>query len=153
MKKLALTIAALALTTSAAPSLAQQNNQAGTLTCKFGGNVGWLIGSVQRMSCTFLKSDGRHESYVATFSRLGLDVGVTAGGHMAWTVIAPSTGLAPHALAGKYAGASGDVAVGLGGGANLLIGGSKRTIALQPLSIEGEVGVNLALGAAKFRLR
>jgi len=152
MKKLGPIVVALALAISAAPSHAQQNTL-GTLTCKFGGNVGWLIGSVQRMSCTLLKIDGSRESYIATFSRLGLDIGVTGGGRMAWTVIAPTTGLAPHALAGKYVGASGDIALGLGVGANALVGGSKRTIALQPLSVEGEVGVNVALGAAKFRLR
>ena len=153
MKTLGKVVLAFAITISAAPSFAQQNNQVGTLNCQYGANIGLIVGSVQRMNCTFLKSDGTRESYTATFSRVGLDLGVTAGGRMAWTVLAPSTGLTQHALAGNYVGASGDIALGLGVGANALVGGSKRTIALQPLSVEGQVGVNVALGAAKFRLR
>jgi hypothetical protein len=84
---------------------------------------------------------------------LGLDLGVTAGGVMAWAVFAPSTSVPHNALAGKYVGASGDLSLGVGVGANALIGGSHKTIALQPLSVEGQVGINLALGVAGMTLR
>jgi hypothetical protein len=84
---------------------------------------------------------------------LGVDVRVKGGGVMTWAVIAPTTGLHPHALAGKYVGATGDVSLGLGAGAKVLVGGSHRTVTLQPLSVEGQVGVNLALGVAGLTLR
>lgn len=138
---------------SSSQALAQRTVQVGTLDCKMGPTVGLVVGSVQRMSCTFKTAAGGREYYSATFKRVGLDLGVSAGGRMVWGVYAPSTGLAPRALAGNYVGASGDIALGLGVGANALVGGSRRTIALQPVSVEGQVGINVALGAAGFRLR
>jgi hypothetical protein len=135
------------------PVMAQRNTQVGTLNCKMGPTVGLIVGSVQRMSCTFRRNNGAAEHYSATFKRLGLDLGVSAGGHLVWGVYAPSSGIAPRALAGHYVGASGDIALGLGVGANALVGGSNRTVALQPVSVEGQVGINIALGAAGLRLR
>ena len=146
--------AALSLST---PAFAQQSApKLGTLGCVMGPTVGLIVGSVQRMSCTYTAADGTRESYAATFRRLGLDIGVTAGGRLGWAVYArtaAATKLKPRALAGTYVGASGDIALGLGVGANALIGGSRRTIVLQPVSVEGSVGVGIALGAASFRLR
>jgi hypothetical protein len=107
------------------------------------------------MSCTFIARSGARESYSATFRRIGLDLGITAGGRLVWGVYARTTApnVKPRALAGTYVGASGDIAAGLGVGANAMIGGSRRTIVLQPISIVGQVGVGIALGAAGFRLR
>jgi hypothetical protein len=154
MKRSAFVCGALLLAlSSAAPAHAQRTVQVGTLNCKMGPTVGLVVGSVQRMSCTFNTNTGGREYYSATFKRIGLDLGISAGGRMAWAVFAPTQGIAPRALAGKYVGASGDIAVGLGVGANALVGGSRRTIALQPVSVEGQVGINVALGAAGLRLR
>jgi hypothetical protein len=139
--------------TCCSPAIAQRDTQVGTLNCQMGPTVGLVIGSVQRMSCTFRRNNGAAEHYSATFKRIGLDLGVSAGGRLVWGVYAPSSGLAPRALAGNYVGASGDIAVGLGVGANALVGGSNRTVALQPVSVEGQVGLNVALGAAGLRLR
>ena len=140
-----------------APSaFAQSAPELGRLNCVMGPTVGLIIGSVQRMACTFNAANGTRESYAATFKRLGLDVGITAGGRLGWTVYArtaAATKLQPRGLAGTYVGASGDIALGLGVGANALVGGSRRTIVLQPISLEGQVGVGIALGAASFRLR
>ena len=136
-----------------APSFAQNRTEVGTLTCRMGPTVGLIVGSVQRMSCVFRTRSGQSESYTATFRRLGLDLGVKAGGVLVWGVYARTNALPRRSLAGTYAGASGDISLGLGAGANVMVGGSNRTIALQPLSVEGQVGVNLALGAAAFRLR
>jgi hypothetical protein len=83
---------------------------------------------------------------------VGLDIGVTAGGILAWAVFMRTKRPARGALAGTYAGASGDIAIGVGAGANLLVGGSNNTVALQPLSVEGQVGLNLALGIAALTL-
>jgi hypothetical protein len=77
----------------------------------------------------------------------------TAGGLLAWAVFAPTQGFAPGALAGEYVGASGDIGLGVGVGANVLLGGSGRTFALQPLSLEGSVAVNVALGVSMLKLR
>ena len=83
---------------------------------------------------------------------IGLDIGITAGGALAWGVFAPTAGPMNGGLAGTYVGATGSIGVGVGVGANLLVGGSNRTIALQPLSVEGSVGFNLSLGAAGLTL-
>ncbi len=147
------TAATFLLAMSAAPTLAQTNSEAGVLRCQYGSNVGLIIGSTKQMSCVFTKANKTKESYTAQFTRIGLDVGVTAGGRLAWTVLTTNPkGLRPRALAGTYLGASADASLGLGGGGNALVGGSKDSITLQPLSVQAQAGVNLALGAANFRL-
>jgi hypothetical protein len=137
------------------PSFAQapQGQKIGVLTCRLAPSIGLLIGSQQRMACQFV-SDGPYpaESYAGVLGRLGLDIGITAGGVMAWGVFAPTTHPGPGALAGVYAGASGAIGVGLGAGANVLFGGSGKTISLQPLSLQGTVSLNLALGVAGLTL-
>ena len=84
---------------------------------------------------------------------VGIDIGISAGGVLAWAVFAPTTGVPFGALAGEYVGASGDIGLGLGVGANVLIGGSGRTIALQPVSLEGSVAINVAAGVSALKLR
>ncbi len=148
---LAAAIAVLAFPSTA--SFAQNSNQVGTLVCNYGENFGKIFGSRQSMSCVFHASNGDTEAYSATLQRVGLDIGITAAGRMAWTVFTKTKGLAPRALAGAYVGASGEASLGIGGGANVLIGGSKRTISLQPLSLDAQTGINLAVGAAKLTLR
>ena len=152
MRALALAVVASAFAALPVPSLAQNSSQIGTLVCDYGANVGKIIGSRQTMACVFHKRNGDTESYSATFGRLGLDIGVTGKGRMGWTVLASSSGTAPRALVGNYVGATGEASFGLGGGANVLVGGSKRTITLQPLSLDVQTGVNIAAGAAKLTL-
>ncbi len=136
------------------PAASAQQAQVGALTCKTSASLGLIVGSHQKMSCIFAPSSGNSpEHYTGTINRLGIDLGVKGGGVMAWAVLAPTNGLSPRALAGKYVGASGDASVGLGAGANVLIGGSHRSVALQPVSVTGNVGVNLALGIAGLTLR
>ena len=145
--------ASLAL--SAQPSIAQpaQRAEVGKLVCNLGPSVGLIVGSRQKMSCVFERKNGRAESYQGRIGRLGLDVGITAGGRLIWGVYTSTTGLAPRALVGDYVGASGEIALGVGVGANALIGGNNRSVMLQPLSLEGSVGVNMALGVARLILR
>ncbi len=139
----------------ASPALAQQSGgtKVGVLTCKTSASLGLIIGSHQRISCGFKPDNGPPENYEGHINRLGLDLGVKGGGIMTWAVLAPVNGYHPGALAGTYAGASGSASVGIGVGANALVGGSQKSIALQPLSVEGNVGVNLALGVAGLTLR
>ena len=126
---------------------------AGTLTCQMAPSIGLIIGSRQRMACRFVPNGPYPpEAYVGVMGTLGLDIGITAGGVLAWGVLAPTAGPMRGKLAGTYVGASGAVGVGVGVGANLLFGGSNRSIALQPLSVEGSVGVNLSLGVSSLTL-
>ena len=101
---------------------------------------------------SFPNGGGPPEAYVGVMGTIGLDVGITAGGVMAWGVLAPTAGPKRGALAGTYVGASGAIGVGVGVGANLLFGGTGRSIALQPLSVEGSVGINLSLGVSSLTL-
>ena len=127
--------------------------KAGALTCKLSPSIGFIIASHQTMTCQFTPNAPHPpEFYTGTMNTIGLDIGVTAGGALAWAVFAPTEGPPPGALAGVFVGASGDVGLGVGAGANVLVGGSARTISLQPLSVEGEVGVNLALGVSGLTL-
>jgi hypothetical protein len=137
------------------PLAAQQagGTKAGTLTCRTSASLGLIIGSHQKLACRFTPDgSGVPEDYAGHINRLGLDLGIRAGGIMAWAVIAPTNGVHRGALAGRYVGASGSVSVGVGANANLLVGGSHRSFALQPLSVEAQAGVNLALGVAGLTL-
>jgi len=145
----------LAATLSAffASSASAQQTKAGLLVCNTAVSIGLIVGSQQKLSCTFTPDNaGVPENYYGTISRIGIDLGISGGGVMSWAVLAPTNGYLRGALAGDYGGASGEVSVGLGVGANVLVGGSNRTISLQPLSVEGQIGLNLALGVAGLTL-
>ena len=151
---IALALMALAAV-SVSPAVAQAppTTTAGTLTCKMAPTIGLIIGSRQRMACRFVpEGNFPPEAYVGVLGTIGLDIGITAGGVLAWGVLAPTAGPMRGKLAGTYVGASGAVGVGVGVGANLLFGGSNRSIALQPLSVEGSVGLNLSLGVSSLTL-
>jgi hypothetical protein len=129
-----------------------QNVQVGALVCNLSGSIGLIIASQKAMVCDFRNSRGNVERYNGVITRFGLDIGVTTGGQMVWSVFAPSGVISRHALAGGYAGASGEATLGAGLGANVLVGGSNRSVALQPVSVQGQTGVNLALGVASLEL-
>ncbi|MFN3349967.1 DUF992 domain-containing protein [Pseudorhodoplanes sp.] len=146
--------AAVSLCVAATSAEAQGRVRAGGLACNLSPTVGLIIGSRQEIQCTFTPSGGgKVERYSGHIGRFGLDLGVTAGGRMLWGVFAATNRLPPRTLAGTYVGASGDASLGIGGGANVLVGGSNRTISLQPLSLQGQAGVNLAVGVARMTLR
>ena len=155
MTRTAIALAAAAVLAAAAlptPTLAQSNVKIGTLDCDISGGIGLVIGSKKEMSCSFLAAaGGRRETYLGSISKFGLDIGATTGGRMVWAVYAPSEGFR-GSLAGRYAGATAEATVGAGLGANVLVGGSHRTIALQPLSVQGQTGLNLAVGVAGLNL-
>jgi hypothetical protein len=139
---------------STIPALAQEGAKAGLLSCRMGPSVGLIVGSHQHINCRFTPDvGGAPEFYSGSITRIGLDVGFRAGGVMGWAVFAPTSALPHGALRGNYAGVSGDASFGLGAGGKLLVGGSHRTISLQPLALQGQVGVNLALGVAGLKLR
>jgi Protein of unknown function (DUF992) len=148
--------AAVALSVALAGSaLAQapQRAKAGTLTCDVSAGIGMIIGSQKQVQCLFTPAEpGPREVYVGTISKFGLDLGATTGGEMVWSVYAPTTRRVA-ALAGTYAGATAEATVGAGLGANVLVGGSDRTVALQPVAVQGQSGLNVAAGVTELELR
>jgi len=155
LKRFVMTVLVALAAAAVSPAGAQTppGTAVGTLTCNLAPSIGLILGSRQRMACRF-QPNGPFppESYVGVMGTIGLDVGITAGGVLAWGVFAPSVGPMSGRLAGTYVGASGAVGLGVGVGANLLFGGTGRSIALQPLSVQGSVGINLSLGVSSLTL-
>jgi hypothetical protein len=148
-----ITSAALVLAALTGSAQAQERIQAGSLTCDVSAGIGLIIGSQRNVSCTFTPSlPGPIEYYTGTISKLGVDIGVTGGGVMVWLVWSPTT-RPVGGLSGNYVGASAEASVVAGLGANALVGGSNRSVALQPLSVSGQVGLNIAAGVAGLDLR
>jgi hypothetical protein len=126
---------------------------AGTLTCKGGPNVGLVVGSTQKLDCSFTPSGkGRVREYKGTITKVGLDIGYKSGSVIVWTVLGSSEKVPSKILIGNYAGVSAEASVALGAGANALVGGSDKSIVLQPLSVQGQTGLNLAVGVAELSL-
>ena len=159
MLKTCSTLAALALIVMLAPPAGAQSpppwTQAGMLSCKVDPSIGFIIAGHQSMQCRFTPNAPNlpPQAYEGALNMIGLNIGITAGGVFGWAVFAPTVGIPAGALAGEYVGASGDIGIGLGVGANFLVGGSGRTYALQPVSLEGSVAVNVALGVSSLKLR
>jgi len=124
----------------------------GVLTCAVRGGPGFIFGSSKDLDCTF-KGPRRVEHYYGVIDKFGIDLGFTDKSKIVWTVFAPSADIGPGALSGKYGGLSAEATVGLGVGANALLGGSHESIALQPLSVSGQEGLNVAVGVASLHLR
>jgi hypothetical protein len=147
---LAVAAAAVAL---AAPASAEPKVKAGTLTCTGGAGVGLILGSKKSYDCKYVSASGAYsERYSASITKIGIDVGVTDKSIMVWTVLS-ATEVRKRGLAGNYAGATADASVGVGGGAKVLLGGSNNSIALQPVSVQGQTGLNLAIGVAELSIR
>jgi len=128
--------------------------QVGGLSCKVNPNIGFIIVGHQPMECLFTPNGPNPpETYEGAINTVGLAVGITAGGVLGWAVFAPTIGLPAGALAGEYVGVSGDIGIGVGAGANILVGGSARTVALQPLSLQGSIAANVVLGVSSLKLR
>jgi hypothetical protein len=148
--------AALAMLTASiagAGAQAPARVQVGVLECRGGASVGFIVGSVTNLGCV-LRVDGvPDDRYIATISKVGLDLGITQESALAWGVFAPVARLGPGDLSGSYAGAQGSATLGVGVGGNVLVGGSNNSIALQPLSVQGQVGVSVAAGLANLELR
>lgn len=139
---------------SSAPTTAQSATLvAGTLTCRGSGSVGLILGSRQRLNCVFDRASGAPRAhYSGVITRVGLDIGVKGRNVMVWTVLASTSNVPAGALAGQFGGVSANAALGVGVGANALVGGSRNSIVLQPLSVQAQTGVNIAAGVAGLRL-
>jgi hypothetical protein len=145
-------LAAAALAGSIASAQAVPAVRAGILECRGGQNVGFVVGSVASLECVFQSPGHRPEPYIATLHRLGLDLGVTAQTQFTWAVTAPTNRLGYGELAGTYGGVGANASVGIGGGGNFLVGGPSNAYALQPISVQGQTGLNVAAGIANIEL-
>ena len=125
----------------------------GILTCHESSGWGFIFGSTKNLRCHFSNGSGYVEHYEGTVEKFGVDIGYTSSAVIIWDVVAPNQGMAKGALAGGYAGAHASIAVWGGGGANVLVGGLDRSITLQPVSIEGETGLNVAAGISAISLK
>lgn len=151
---LAAAAAAAVLAASAVPAGAQGARvSAGTLSCSVEPGVSFGYGSSRQVNCVYHSADGATERYVGEIDRWGADIGYTGAATMTWTVVAGTAKLPPNTLVGNYAGVSGAVTAGIGGAGNVLAGGSNRSVSLQPVSIEGNTGLNLAVGVGVLTLR
>jgi len=146
----AIAAAGVAMTTG--PVAAQPRLEVGTLECSLSASVGLIVGSQRNVNCVFRGGpNGPVENYIGTLTRVGIDIGVTSGGVIIWTVFA-STNRYSGMLAGTYVGASAETSIAAVLGANVLVGGSNRTVALQPLSVQGQVGLDIAAGVGQLEL-
>jgi Protein of unknown function (DUF992) len=130
-----------------------QRVQVGILECRGGASIGFIVGSVTNLGCVLRVEGMPEDRYVATIRKVGVDVGITQESALAWGVYAPVARLGPGDLSGNYAGAQGSAAVGVGAGGNALVGGSNNSIALQPVSVQGQVGLSVAAGLESLELR
>jgi hypothetical protein len=152
MLRYAIGAAAMVAASALAQPAAAQQTRAGLLTCDLSAGIGLIVTSQKQVSCSFAPDSGvAREDYDGTITKYGLDLGVVGGGVMVWAVFT-RTVAGPGFLAGDYVGASGEASLGVGLGANVLIGGSNRTVTLQPVSVSGQIGVNFAVGVTELRL-
>jgi hypothetical protein len=143
--------AALAALAMVAGASAQSRVEVGVLTCNAEGSTGYIVGSTRDLRCRF-KRQGGDEFYRGSINKFGLDIGSTQKAQITWAVLAPSASLPRRSLAGSYAGVSAEATVGVGVGANALVGGSDKSIVLQPLSVQSQQGLNIAAGVASLTL-
>ena len=143
---------AMALVFAAPPAQAQSYIKAGVLTCTVNPGVGLIVMSTKTMSCTFSPNFRGPEFYSGRITKVGIDIGFTGATVIVWAVLSQTTGFPVGALAGTYGGVSAEATLGVGLGANVLIGGSNRAFALQPLSVQGQVGLDFAIGVTELQL-
>ena len=154
LNKLAFGLAALMLGLGTSTAQADTASvKAGVLTCHVASGWSFVFGSSRDLHCTYRPVSGDVEHYGGDVSKFGVDVGYSEDGVIVWTVFAPSSSVTKGALEGTYAGATAEAAFGAGGGANVLLGGSGNSIALEPVSIQGEAGLNVAAGIAAIKLQ
>ena len=147
----AIAAATLAMITSPADAQPRQL-QVGQLTCSLSASIGLILGSQKNVNCVFRGQPGEpEEAYTGTMTTIGVDIGVTTGGVIVWTVFADSSRYRGM-LAGTYAGATAEASVGAGVGANVLVGGSNHTVTLQPISLQGQLGFDIGAGIGALEL-
>ena len=145
-------ICSIACVVSITPVRAQSGVETGLLQCR-GVAANYVLTSVTDLNCVYRSASGRSEGYLARIQRFGLDIGINQSTVLLWGVFAPTARLGPGSLAGTYVGGSANLTIGVGLGANALVGGSNNTFALQPLSVQGQTGIGAGAGISAMELR
>jgi hypothetical protein len=140
-------MAATGLCAPPARALENATVRAGYLTCHVASGWGFIFGSSRDLKCAYARDKNYTEYYTGSVTKFGADIGYLSSGVVLWAVVAPTTHLGQGALAGHYGGATASAALGAGVGTNVLVGGFKKSIALQPVSIEGQNGLKSQLGS------
>lgn len=137
----------------ALPALADDKPKIGTLICDVSKGIGMIIMEKQKLSCVFTNDKTKAtETYTGSIDEFGVALGEVKEGRLVWGVLAADSGPPAGFLAGKYAGLGEDASFGVGAGANVLAGGSQNAVSLQPISVEGETGINIAGGITTLTL-
>lgn len=131
---------------------AESRVEVGMLNCNVAGGTGFVFGSSKSMNCTFKHVNGSTENYGGEINKWGIDIGRTEKSDIVWAVLAPSRDIPPGALVGRYAGLSAEATAGVGVGANAMVGGFEKSIALQPFSVQAQKGLNIAAGIGGMEL-
>ena len=131
---------------------AESGVKVGILTCKVEPGWSYVVGSTRPLECDYVPNKGHGERYVGKVQKVGVDLGYVSGATIVWAVVAPTSDIRSGALEGEYGGVTASVSIGVGAGANILVGGFDKSITLQPVSIEGDTGVNLAAGIGAITL-
>lgn len=152
LSTLSIAIASLLASLASANAMPQPQFRAGILQCEGGQNVGFVVGSTTSLECMFQSEGRRPEPYIAIVRRFGLDLGITDRTRLTWAVNAPTGRIGRGDLAGNYGGVGANASVGVGGGGNFLVGGPENVYALQPISVQGQTGLNVAAGVASIEL-
>ncbi len=153
-KRLPWMLAAGLLALGALPASAEDKAQVGTLSCDVSRGVGLFVVEKQKLACVFTNGmTGGTENYAGSIDQFGVALGEVDKGHLIWGVLAASTGLKAGVLAGSYAGVGANASLGVGAGANVLVGGGQNSISLQPISVEGQTGLNIAGGITTVTLQ
>lgn len=149
----AIVFGAVSLPPAATVAAAAPKIALGTLMCSSVSNSGFIIGSKERLNCTFSTILDGHFHYIAWITKVGIDVGFKGNSKLVWTVLGTSTDVPSTALEGTYGGLTAGLALGIGANANVLVGGLGQSIMLQPLSVEGQIGLNISAGVAGLTLQ
>jgi hypothetical protein len=144
-------LGALALASSA--QAAEHGVKVGELTCNVASGWGFVFGSSKDLRCVFRQSNKHAVHYSGSINKFGVDIGYTEGGVLIWGVVAPTSDVRPGALEGDYVGVSASATAGVGVGANVLVGGFDKSFSLQPLSVSGNEGLNVAAGIGSITLK
>ncbi|MCC6640976.1 MAG: DUF992 domain-containing protein [Deltaproteobacteria bacterium] len=155
IRKALLAASALAFVATATSARAEETGiKTGFLTCHVASGFGFIFGSSKEVKCTYTSLTGKSdEHYAGDISKFGVDIGYSGAGIIAWAVFAPTPDVAKGALAGQYAGVGASGSAGPGVGAHVLLGGFNKSFTLQPVSLEGLTGLNVAGGIEALSLQ
>jgi len=128
----------------------------GILTCDAvpGSKLNLLVHSTTDVECTFNSTAGEGtEHYVGeTGVGFGIDLKWDSESHLVFTVFAAEGSGSNKLSSGKYVGVGAEAAAGLGLGAHALVGGSNKSVSLQP-AIQAGVGVGASAGLTYLYLQ